>query len=282
MAMFYKTILIHIPSSRRAAAMLDVAIPVAQSQDAHLIGLNVVPFVPNYYGDGMYVPPDVINEQRKLLLEDAAKIETIFSERVAAAGLKFEWRTQETAYSSVFPAVMDDARCADLMIASQTGDDFFALLGEVPAELAMGAGRPVLLVPTAGTFASVGKRPLIAWDGTRESARAAFDALPFLKQAEAVHVLTIDPGEQLEDNPLSPGEGLALSLARHDVSVEANTSMTNGEISVAEELLSRASDHGCDLLVMGCYGHSRLRETLFGGTTRAILKSMTVPVLLSH
>ena len=81
--MFYKTILIHIPSSRRAAALLDVAIPVAQSQDAHLIGLNVVPFVPNYYGDGMYVPPDVINEQRNVLLEDAVKIETSVSERVA-------------------------------------------------------------------------------------------------------------------------------------------------------------------------------------------------------
>ncbi len=262
--------------------MLDVAIPVAQSQDAHLIGLNVVPNVPNYYGDGMYVPLEAINEQRKLLLEDAGKIEAIFSQRARAAGLQFDWRTEETIYSSVFPAVMDYARCADVMIASQTEDKFIAMIGEVPAELTMGAGRPVVLVPTAGNFSAIGKRPLIAWDGTQEAARAAFDALPFLKQAEAVHVLSIDPGEQLEGNPLSPGEGLALSLARHDVPVEAHTSMTNGEISVAEELLSRASDLGCDLLVMGCYGHSRLRETLFGGTTRAILKSMTIPVLMSH
>ena len=206
----------------------------------------------------------------------------MFGERAAAAGVQFEWRTEETTHTSVFPAVMDYARCADLMIASQTEDDFLAQLGEVPAELAMGAGRPVLLVPTAGKFDEVGKRPLIAWDGTRESARAAFDALPFLKRAESVRILTIDPGEKLEHNPLSPGEGLALSLARHDVPVEVHTSMTDGEISVADELLSRAFDHSCDLLVMGCYGHSRLRETLFGGTTRAILKSMTVPVLMSH
>jgi nucleotide-binding universal stress UspA family protein len=145
-------------------------------------------------------------------------------------------------------------------------------------ELVLGAGRPVLLVPYAGRYADAGKRVLIAWNASREAARAVADALPLLVRADAVDVVAFAPGG---DHGEVPGADLAHYLARHGV--KANAAVDSApEVAIGERILTRAADTDADLIVMGAYGRSRLSELVLGGATRTLLAAMTVPVLMAH
>lgn len=139
----------------------------------------------------------------------------------------------------------------------------------------------MLIVPYAGRFDNVGRRIVIAWSSTREAARAVSDAMPFLESADLVNVLTIDPREGPDGHGELPGADIAVHLARHGVKAQIERTVSAG-LPVGEVLLSRIADLGADLLVMGAYGHSRVRELLLGGATRSVLRSMTLPVLMSH
>ena len=143
----------------------------------------------------------------------------------------------------------------------------------------MAAGRPALVVPYIGAGKTIGARPMVAWDGGREAARAVNDAMPMLERAKSVVVLTVNPKKR--DHGQEPGADIALHLARHGIKVEAQH-LEVRDMSVADTILSRMADQGIDLLVMGAYGHSRIREWVMGGTTRQIFANMTVPVLMSH
>ena len=138
-------------------------------------------------------------------------------------------------------------------------------LAFLPEELALGVGRPVLVVPRYGTFETVGERVLIAWNGSREATRAVHDAIPLLQLATKVTVLSIDP--DAHTGRRVPSADIALHLARHGVTAEA-ASDVGVDIGVGDLLLSRAADLGVDLIVMGAYGHSRVREMVLGGATR--------------
>jgi len=142
-------------------------------------------------------------------------------------------------------------------------------------------GRPVLFIPTAGRFPTIGSNATIAWNGSRESARAVFDALPFLVAAKQVRILAVNPDDTELHGTVLPGSELATALARHGVKCEVARSVAP-DIGIGDELLSRLADRGSDLLVMGGFGHSRFREFIFGGATRSILAHMTAPVLMSH
>jgi nucleotide-binding universal stress UspA family protein len=145
--------------------------------------------------------------------------------------------------------------------------------------LALGVGRPVLVVPRYGTFERLGERVLIAWNGSREATRAVHDAIPILKRAITVTVLSIDP--EVDSPPRTPSADITLHLARHGIAAEA-ASTSSVDFGVGNALLSRAADLGADLIVMGAYGHSRMREMVLSGATRHLLQNMTVPVLMSH
>ncbi len=141
----------------------------------------------------------------------------------------------------------------------------------------MNSCRPVIALPFAGEFKTLGRRVLVAWNGSREAARATHDALPFLTQADKVMVLSVNAtGEEH-----IPGADISTHLARHGVGVEIHNRV-QGNIGVGDAILNAASDYGADLLVIGAYGHSRLRELVLGGVTRHLLRHMTVPVLMSH
>jgi nucleotide-binding universal stress UspA family protein len=146
----------------------------------------------------------------------------------------------------------------------------------------LNAINPVLIVPYAGEFSSVGQRVLIAWDGSMEAARAVHGAIPLLQRAGQVQVAVFDPRVGPGAHGEEPGADIALFLARHGIRVDVSRHVTGGEIDIGNAILSHASDFGADLLVMGGYGHSRFREVLLGGVTRTILRSMTTPVLMSH
>jgi nucleotide-binding universal stress UspA family protein len=136
----------------------------------------------------------------------------------------------------------------------------------------------VLVIPYVGRYPTLGRNIVVSWKASREAARAVFDALPLLSQAEQVQILEIGEGN---GNGKSVDSTIALTLARHGIKPSVRTSVA-GEISVGDEILSRLSDLGADLLVMGAYGHSRMRELVFGGVTRHVSRHMTVPTLFSH
>ena len=143
----------------------------------------------------------------------------------------------------------------------------------------MDSGHPALVIPRAGAGALPPRRAIVAWDGSREAARAASDAIPLLQLAELVLVLV--DRHRAAAPATSPASELAAHLPRHEVKAEVRQ-VASGGAGIADVLLAQARDEAADLLVMGGYGHSRLREMMLGGTTRSILEHMTVPVLFAH
>jgi nucleotide-binding universal stress UspA family protein len=201
-----------------------------------------------------------------------------FESTVKTAGLqRAEWRVADGARAD---AVALHARYADLVVINQT-DPQSPDATHFGDSILLAVGRPVLLVPYAGEASQFGRNVLVCWNASREAARAVTDALPFLKMADKVTVLSVDGAWSVSGHGASPGSDAALHLARHGVkAVVAQT--VSDSVEVGSVLLSRAFDLQADLIVMGAYGHSRAREILLGGATRTLLQSMTVPVLMSH
>ncbi len=274
-----KQILVHVDATPEAEARLTVACDLTRRHDAQLVGVHVLT-PPD-------LPPSVMAEAGVVLLDmmrdaaekAAAKAKETFQARVAREGLRSEWRLV-SGFASDTVAV--HARYSDLAIVGQpTEDAGGAITAVLPEEVALHAGRPVLVVPYAWKPTQVATRVLIGWDASREATRAVNDAMPLLTRANAVKVLVVNGRPSDSGHGEVPGADIALHLARHGVKVEAQRTLAV-DIGVGETLLSAAADEGADLLVMGCYGHSRLREAVFGGATNTLLRSMTVPVLLAH
>jgi nucleotide-binding universal stress UspA family protein len=280
--MTYKTIVVHLNDERRAGQIIDVAAGIAERQEAHLIGVFAVPSA--VVGAYSRYAASMIEAGRKAYREEAKRIEAVFQKGTAGRSLVAEWRMIEPPrnHPGVAEAVMEHGRAADLIVAAQTDEEWDNhLLLDFPERLALESGRPTLVVPYAGRFTNPGRRILVAWNGTRESARATFDALPLMQAADVVRVLWIDPEKDLGETDVTPTAEIAATLARHGVKCEAAHTATDG-MDIGNVLLSRAADFGADMLVMGCYGRSRLREFILGGASRSILGQMTVPVVMSH
>jgi len=278
----YRTILVCLNEVERAAVLLQVACDLAQTHEAHLIGLFVVPGLRIYPATGMAMTPEVFEAHQEIYKRHADTAKTLFDAEIRKAGLSAEWRVFESVSPLIADAVIEHALQSDLVIASQSGRGSSTEVETDFAErIVMESGRPVLLVPYYGRFDHCGRRALVAWNGTREAARAAFDAVPLLKRADAVNVTWIDPQESDDAAGPLPAADLAKALARHGIKTTAEGLSRSG-LGAGEALLSHASDLGADLIVMGGYGHNRLREFILGGATRTILQSMTVPVLMSH
>jgi nucleotide-binding universal stress UspA family protein len=275
----YKTILVHLNDKRRTEAVLEPAIRLAIRHNAHLIGLHVHAAMP---APPIPVPgANMLGSIAAAERQAADEIAAIFARMTAKQPFVAEWRALKVPHVDLAPIVMDHGRAADLIIAAQTDPDWdLSPLADFPERLALESGRPVLVVPRAGRHAEVGRHVVIAWKAGREAARAAFDALPFLRAAETVHILEIK--EDRDERPaLAPDTSIAAALARHGLRPSVHTS-TLGNVGIGDEILSRLPDLRADLLVMGAYGHTRLRELVFGGATRHIARHMTVPTLLSH
>jgi nucleotide-binding universal stress UspA family protein len=278
--MSFKTILVHLNDKRRTEALLEPAIYLASKYNAHLIGLHVyaaVPRPPVAMGYAARVIGALAGAEHK----EADEIAAVFKHMTAGKALVPDWRTIKVSHVDLASVVMDHGRSADLIIAGQTDPDWdLSPLMDFSERMAIESGRPVLVIPYAGRYPQLGRNVMVAWKAGRESARAAFDALPLLKEAASVHILEIR--ERGEDEPaLAPDTSIAAALARHGVKATVQTSVA-GDISVGDEILSRLADRSADLLVMGAYGHSRMREFVFGGATRHITRHMTAPTLFSH
>jgi nucleotide-binding universal stress UspA family protein len=282
--MSYRTILLHVDDRPRCAERMRVASDLAQAHEAHLIGLA---------GLGVtLVPYPGFGESVALYYDEAVKA---LGDRVQNAARTFEQTMTRAGLPSVESRTPPDdthaslcmhARYADLLVLGQhdQSDPQPAVAADLPETVVLHSGRPVLIVPYAGAFPALGRNVLIAWNASREAARAVSDALPFLQRAADVRIVVFDPHGGFDGHGREPGADVATWLARHGIRPEVTRESggNGGNGDVGNRLLSRAADFGSDLIVMGGYGHSRFRETLLGGVTRTILKHMTVPVLMSR
>jgi nucleotide-binding universal stress UspA family protein len=277
--MALKVLLVIADNDTAYRSRLDVAFGLAATHGARVVGLHVMPspLTPLYVEVPM---PETLEKAQRRELEDAARrAAAVFAAAAAQTTVPTEWRVAEGA---IVREAKVHARYADLTVVPQ-GIELgspSADLHALPEELALGVGRPVLVIPRYGSFPSAGRRVLVAWNGSREATRAVGDALPLLQRAEQVTILSIDPTVE-PDGARLPGADMALYLARHGV-VASAAAIPGADMDVGNLLLSYATDHDADLIVMGAYGHTRLREMVLGGATRTLLQHMTVPVLLSH
>jgi nucleotide-binding universal stress UspA family protein len=276
--MTYKTILVHLNDSRRAERVLEPAAQLATRFNSHLIGLHACSAVP---ASPIPMASSALGSIVAAERRNSEALAEVFQRVTTAKPYVAEWRLQKVPHVDLAGVVMEHGRAVDLIVAGQTDPDWdLSPLMDFPERLALESGRPVLVIPYAGRYSTVGRRAVVAWKGSREAARAVFDALPLLREAQAVHILEIK--ERDDDGAvLAPDTSIAAALGRHGIKPEVRTSVTS-DISVGDEILSRAADLDADLLIMGAYGHSRFRELVFGGVTRHIAKHMTLPTLLSH
>jgi nucleotide-binding universal stress UspA family protein len=278
----YKDLLVHLDDSKGCSKRIDAAVRLAAQHGAYLTGVYPIVEIPllNYIRE--QIPPDIrasMDAEAKALAEAALKN---FREAAERGGVSYEARTDHALDTTLTHVVSMHARYADLVVLGQVNLDEPPYVGQnLPEEVVLASGRPALIVPYDWAPGTLGDRVAIAWDASREAARAVSDAMPILEKATSVLVVSINPKSTPLGHGEVPGADIAVHLARHKVKVEVE-SVEMDRMEIGDALLSFATDRGCDLLVMGAYAHSRMRELMLGGATRTILKSMTLPVLMAH
>jgi nucleotide-binding universal stress UspA family protein len=279
--MSYKDLLVHVDDTRSCPARVQAAVDLAVAHEAHLIGVYIVAEPsPAAFVSG-YVPPDLMDTLQQHARERAEAALARFTEVASRNQISYETRIDRVLYTAVADALSTNARYADLAIVGQADPDDAEGPSYLPEEVTLASGRPTLVIPYIGPAKTLGQRVTVAWNASREAARAVNDALPLLERAQGVGVVAVNPSDAPFGHGEEPGADIALHLARHGIEVEVQR-IEARDLDVANTILSHIADRGSDLLVMGAYGHSRLRELVLGGVTRTILREMTVPVLMAH
>jgi nucleotide-binding universal stress UspA family protein len=274
-----KDIVVNLSVSQEVGPAGDYAVSVASAFKAHLTGIAFVydPVVP-VSGTG-YIPAEII-ETQQADNETAAKAAIArFSAATKREGLSAEPLTVTASLAGAGDQFARVARRFDLAIVDQSRPETSSMEEVIAEATLFGSGRPMIVVPYIQKGPLKLDNVMVCWDGSRQAARAIADAMPLLVKAGSVEIVIIanERGKQDEIEGADMGE----HLARHGLKIDVNR-MAGGNIDVADALLSHAADSGADFMVMGGYGHSRLREFVLGGVTHTILRSMTVPALLSH
>ena len=277
----FKTIVAIIQSERDVVRVLDVAIPFAERHESHLIGVHAEALAMPYTTAVGFPDTEFIQANSDLCKERAEKIQKAFLNRIETSGVSFEWRSFESFSGDSALSGVDSARCADLVIVSQAAPDAKDSIAADIDSLIYEAGRPVLVVPHSAPLISTFRRILIAWNGSREAARAAFDALPFIIEADQTEILVVDPMDTPAQSSDAAGAEIASAFARHGAKVTVSVQDSRGH-TVDAVIHQKVVETGADLLVMGAYSHSWLREFLFGGVTRSVLQAGDVAILLSR
>lgn len=277
-----KDILLPVTGCRGDAAALEVAIAMAESTEAHLAVLIVVPLVIPVAFEWGAIPGDLYTRLHDESRAQARTVAERIRKRLQTSTVASEVRIEESQVLGVSRMAALHARHADLSIVpSAAGDEGAALAKDIFFDLLTDSGRPVLAVPPQYKARSVMPHAVVAWQPTRESSRAVHDALPLLRAAQSVDVLMIDPIAAEDRHGKQPGADIAAHLARHGVKVNVVAVPSMGE-PVEIALLRHAVESGADLVVAGGYSHARWRESLLGGATQTLLESAPMPVLFSH
>ena len=297
-----RDILVGLDGSDAGEARLRLAAALARERNAHVSAVFLLPEqivgAPPYGGYGA-VPPTgaawmpqtgVAGESEAAHVQPAlradvargAELADIVEQRFRA---ELQPQARDGDWHLLGPGESGDvaalAAASDLVIWGQGAPDYPLPAGYGPEDVVLAGGRPTLVVPYAGDFATVGRRVLVAWDGSREAARALHDSLPLIGRAEAALVVSVrDDAADFDES--RPGlDRIVYHLGRHGIAATPEETV-RGDLPIGDVLLSRAADFDADLIVAGAYHHSQLRESLLGGASRDLLDRMTVPVLMSH
>lgn len=278
--MGYRDILLHLTEDKRSDEKTAVAFALARRSEAKVTALYTIPFANQFYYMGGHVPPTFIKQWADEALDAAEIARSRFEAAVEQAEIPAAWIQTE---QRPVDAIERLGRQFDIAVVGQADPDAdqFALntLGTngLAADLALSLGRPVVVVPYIGHYKLPLHSVVVAWDGGREATRAVHDAIPLLTKARSVRVLGIDA----DDEQKASAEALVRHLQHHGVAAKAHF-LIAGDAATGEILLSTLADISADLLVLGAYGHGRLRETVLGGVTDTVLQGMTAPVFLSN
>lgn len=276
--MAIKDLVVHVDSSQAVQKRLEAAIRIAQTHDAHLTGLYVIPTTD--FPAFMEVPSafEAIQKVRQYRQQEAETSRAAFEEATHRAGVSAEWRCAE---GELTEKLGESARYSDLVILGQHNPDEHDANQGLADRLVLEVGRPCLVIPYIGARETLGQRVLVAWNARREAVRAVNDALPILQAADRAVVLSVNPAYGEDGEGDIPSADICHHLAHHGVKAKAETTVAK-DIDVGSLLLSHAADMGADMIVMGAYGHSRFREMVLGGVSREMFRTMTVPVFMSH
>ena len=291
-----KDVLVHTDNSGNSTVRLEYATRLAEIHDANLTGLYVAATpkksVRSYRQTPNYIVPDLGGRSLKEYDEKAHALQaehhehaqmaskrahTRFEEAAAAKKINHDWVHTEGAMSD---ALTHHARFCDVAIVGQPGPESQRHFGETPTDhLILSVGHPVLVVPYLADDFTVGKRIMVAWDRSPLATRAVHNSRPFLRNADSVHILAINLTPEYHGNV--PGSGICEHLAHHDIKATP-VRVDSGSETLSDIMLSKAKELGIDLIIMGAYGHSRLREKILGGNTYHLLNNSPIPLLMNH
>jgi nucleotide-binding universal stress UspA family protein len=273
-----KDVVVNLAVNHSRDVAVDYAITLARAFDAHLSGIGFAydVFLPgSVFGQ---IPLELANAERAKNEQAARTAVTDFDRSARDAGLSVASHVLSASLADAADTFGKLARRFDLSVVGQSEPERTARNMIIEAAL-FDSGRPVLVVPYIQREGFKLDCVMVCWDGSRSAARAVGDALPLLGRAKKVEIVLVS-GEAPKSDEI-PGADIAHHLARHGIKVELER-IVSAEVDVSNVILSHAADIGTDFLVMGGYGHSRVREFVLGGVTRGILASMTLPTLMSH
>lgn len=277
-----KRIALDLTTDANLKRRIEAAVKLAAQHNAELIGICTDPPVPQYMHAAGIASKNALDTLLARIEEDKLSARELFLAHAATAGVKTQIRMPKGPADEVLAL---HARFCDLLVMSQANQE--QSLRAIPANIAesviLSAGRPVLMIPYTNIAEyPIGKNVLFCWDYGRRSARALSDAAPILAQASTLTILTVDPQpDMLRSHDVESGDLHAYCEA-HGYPVPKEVDGTSEYINVGDLILNAATDHGCDMIVMGIYNRSRVREWILGGTSKTLMQSMTVPVLFSH
>ncbi len=277
-----KTLLATLLPDDDIDSLLDVIVEIATRHGSHVVGYMPIPgpvLIPIASPVAM-VPLD--DSMRRRFKAELPKVKKSFETRMKAEGLSFEFRSDERISLRLTSGIVAQGRTCDMVIVRmhKNNGKSTAESAEEISDLVMSVGRPVLAVPPNLLRPFACNRVTLAWDGSREAARAAFDCVPLLAKSAEVEVVWINPEKSQMGDVDIPGAEIANVLARHDINVITKpvTSRSKDGAAIVEQAIVNASD----ILVLGAYGHSRLRERILGGVTEHVLRHPPCAVLLSN
>lgn len=280
--MSYKTVLVALNEINRLGALNTSAVKIAKIDAAFVRGLYTIPAAQIYPSTGFEAVPQMFEGHQTFFKNNLAKVKNAFEAALQKANLQGEFVSIEGRSPLISDEIISHGKSADLIIVSATDpSEVSGVELDCIERVLVGAGRPLLVLPRSNEHILDLDQVVVGWNGGKEAARAVFDAIPLLQSAKSVHVVCVDPKNEERVTPEEPGRRIVATLQRHKIKSEAKTMEGGGE-SAGKALLKHAQEINAGLIVMGAYGHSRLREFVFGGATRHVLDDMTRPVLMSH
>jgi len=274
-------IALDLTKDRNHQLRLDTTVRLAAEHKAELVGIYSSPVTNQYLRDDTVVPAEVANIMRSHILDEKTEVRDHFLKTAAAAGVKANWRAPQGPSEEVLAL---HARYCDVLVMSQatTDESVPSMRPNLAESVIQNAGRPVLMIPYIGQLNPIGRRVLFCWDNGRRAARALADAAPILRQAKHLVVLKVDEDiDQMRAQDITP-EDLNSYCASKGYPAPEVIKRESLSYGIGNTILNTATDQGCDLIVMGAYNRSRIREWILGGTSKTLMQSMTVPILFSH